>query len=504
MTGYGIGMFRGSGWGGQGGLQQRGRGGMRGRQMGGFGGDMMRPAVGIGGGDSYQSITGKPFPQQKNPPALGAIRPNRQTGIGMAPGTFQPQTGGGSPYEPGGEMPMEPGGSGFGRLNPGFGGGGDMAWAGGSRRFNERSGQYGGGGYGGGYGRSPSPYGSSRFAPGGQFGDFDMSSIFGGIGDPYSSDPYNYGAGPETDYAMPWETSGGGEEEGGGAGTGEVYHGTEQQQNGGPDGGQNGRDAWGGSGRGPEVGSFGDWAGRMGNMARDLWSGDYSRDSDYGSGNQSAPGAQDAAQAQAEATQGPDFQANGGVPRRRFEGGGGADGADVGDMRGQGRDQAADPSWNDFSGGWGKVIDMASVGPMRGFAEVTGIADKVRDGLGWGGIGGTDMGPSVAGGGGYGGAPQGPEMGAGMNARGGPIRRSMGGIGYAEGGDDRAVRGEGDGRSDEIPALLSNGEHVIPADVVAAMGRGSTDAGHKALNDLILKKRAQFRKTLGKLPPPKG
>lgn len=85
----------------------------------------------------------------------------------------------------------------------------------------------------------------------------------------------------------------------------------------------------------------------------------------------------------------------------------------------------------------------------------------------------------------------------GMFAKGGRLRRNMGGIGYAVGGD-------GDGRDDKIPALLSDGEHVIPADVVAAYGRGSSKAGHERLNEMILKKRKQFRATLGKLPPPKG
>lgn len=93
------------------------------------------------------------------------------------------------------------------------------------------------------------------------------------------------------------------------------------------------------------------------------------------------------------------------------------------------------------------------------------------------------------------------------NRRGGTIRRAMGGIGYASGGEEQsdfAVRGIGDGRDDKINALLSDGEHVIPADVVAAFGRGSSKAGHEKLNDMIVKKRAQFKKTLGKLPPPKG
>lgn len=444
MTGYGnYGMFRGSGWGGQGGLSRP-----RGRSFG------RRQPTGIGG------ETGP-----RNPPALGVVMPDRRTGIGMAPGTFQPQTGGGEPYEPNGSP---------------YGG---ISFTGGSRNFDERTGQY----RQPGYGRMPQrwgrqPWGRPSYGPGGQFGDFDMSSIFRGIGNPYGGADYGYGSGPETDFAMPWEQTG--PEPGNpGPGNGPADPGTYQQQNGGPDGNGD-RD----TGRGREVGSFGDWAGRMGEMGRDLWSGSYSRDSDYGPGPGTGPDP-NAPEPDPGAYSGGregDYARGGHV--RRFEGGGGADGADGADVRGSGRDQAVDPSWNDFSRDWGKVFDMATISPTRGLAEVTGLADKIRDGIGWGG--GSEAGPQIADAGGWSGGRDGAEMGASMNARGG-------GIGYA-------VGGEGDGRSDDIPALLSNGEHVIPADVVAAMGRGSTDAGHKALNDMILKKRAAFRKTLGKLPPPKG
>lgn len=46
------------------------------------------------------------------------------------------------------------------------------------------------------------------------------------------------------------------------------------------------------------------------------------------------------------------------------------------------------------------------------------------------------------------------------------------------------VKGPGDGTSDEIPAVLSDGEYVIPAHVVSALGNGSNDAGAKALDAL--------------------
>lgn len=47
--------------------------------------------------------------------------------------------------------------------------------------------------------------------------------------------------------------------------------------------------------------------------------------------------------------------------------------------------------------------------------------------------------------------------------------------------DGGSIRGAGDGQSDEIPALLSNNEHVIDAMTVAAAGRGDSEAGHRAI-----------------------
>jgi hypothetical protein len=55
----------------------------------------------------------------------------------------------------------------------------------------------------------------------------------------------------------------------------------------------------------------------------------------------------------------------------------------------------------------------------------------------------------------------------------------------AQGGAERAqgpVSGPGTGRSDEIPARLSDGEYVIDAETVALLGDGSSDAGAKALD----------------------
>jgi hypothetical protein len=57
-----------------------------------------------------------------------------------------------------------------------------------------------------------------------------------------------------------------------------------------------------------------------------------------------------------------------------------------------------------------------------------------------------------------------------------------------------AVGGPGDGQDDHIPALLSDGEFIIPADVVSALGSGSTDAGSDALYDMIHNIRRSYRK----------
>jgi hypothetical protein len=57
---------------------------------------------------------------------------------------------------------------------------------------------------------------------------------------------------------------------------------------------------------------------------------------------------------------------------------------------------------------------------------------------------------------------------------------------YSEGGLKHTyVIGDGDGTSDSIPAMLANGEFVIPADVVSGLGNGSNDAGAKVLDNFL-------------------
>lgn len=66
-----------------------------------------------------------------------------------------------------------------------------------------------------------------------------------------------------------------------------------------------------------------------------------------------------------------------------------------------------------------------------------------------------------------------------------PVKKAMGGY---------AVGGPGTGRSDEIPAMLSDGEYVMDAETVALLGDGSNKAGAKALD----KFRANIRKQKGR------
>lgn len=47
------------------------------------------------------------------------------------------------------------------------------------------------------------------------------------------------------------------------------------------------------------------------------------------------------------------------------------------------------------------------------------------------------------------------------------------------------VDGDGDGTSDSVPAMLADGEFVIPADVVSGLGNGSNKAGAKVLNQFL-------------------
>lgn len=73
---------------------------------------------------------------------------------------------------------------------------------------------------------------------------------------------------------------------------------------------------------------------------------------------------------------------------------------------------------------------------------------------------------------------------------------------------DGMIKGAGDGMADMVPAsmegdqdvLLSDGEFVVPADVVSGLGNGSSDAGANKLEDMM--DRVRELRTGGKTQPP--
>ena len=76
---------------------------------------------------------------------------------------------------------------------------------------------------------------------------------------------------------------------------------------------------------------------------------------------------------------------------------------------------------------------------------------------------------------------------------------------YSEGGlsaKHRYVKGPGDGTSDSVPAMLANGEFVIPADVVSSLGNGSNDSGAKILDEFLKTIRNHKHKSNAKKLPP--
>jgi hypothetical protein len=64
------------------------------------------------------------------------------------------------------------------------------------------------------------------------------------------------------------------------------------------------------------------------------------------------------------------------------------------------------------------------------------------------------------------------------------------------------VKGEGDGTSDSVAAMLANGEFVIPADVVSKLGNGSNDAGAGVLDEFLSTIREHAQKHDPKKLPP--
>jgi hypothetical protein len=145
-----------------------------------------------------------------------------------------------------------------------------------------------------------------------------------------------------------------------------------------------------------------------------------------------------------------------------------------------GLDKNPQQSFNDFA----ETSDLntgVTDQSFAGFAETSdlyGGSDTGGAGSDVGG-GGGDNGGGVDGGG-----PGG--SGTGGQARGGLIRR------YAEGG---YLPGDTGGMDDSVPAMidgmepaaLSDGEFVIPADVVAMLGDGNSGAGAKKIEQAISK-----------------
>jgi hypothetical protein len=67
-----------------------------------------------------------------------------------------------------------------------------------------------------------------------------------------------------------------------------------------------------------------------------------------------------------------------------------------------------------------------------------------------------------------------------------------------------AVGGPGTGQSDDIPTMLSDGEYVIDADTVAALGDGSSKAGAQALDKMRMAIRKHKRSAPADKIPPKA
>jgi hypothetical protein len=66
----------------------------------------------------------------------------------------------------------------------------------------------------------------------------------------------------------------------------------------------------------------------------------------------------------------------------------------------------------------------------------------------------------------------------------------------------RYVSGDGDGQADKIPAMLSDGEYVMDAESVSALGNGSSKAGAKRLDEFRMNLRKHKRSApVGKIPP---
>jgi len=73
-------------------------------------------------------------------------------------------------------------------------------------------------------------------------------------------------------------------------------------------------------------------------------------------------------------------------------------------------------------------------------------------------------------------------------------------FGYLNARTGGMIAGPGDGKSDDIPALLSNGEHVIDAATVSDLGNGDNNTGQKRLEQI----KHKIRRSAGRKNPRKA
>lgn len=125
---------------------------------------------------------------------------------------------------------------------------------------------------------------------------------------------------------------------------------------------------------------------------------------------------------------------------------------------------------------------------------------------------GTDMGFGGGGadfGGGYGsdmgGGDRGGDVGGGAWAKGGRVAANLL---LARGGMPQrgigAVSGPGGGTGDAIPAMLSDGEHIVDSSTVAALGDGSNAEGQRRMEMIKRRIRSHARSAPASQPAPKA
>lgn len=82
-----------------------------------------------------------------------------------------------------------------------------------------------------------------------------------------------------------------------------------------------------------------------------------------------------------------------------------------------------------------------------------------------------------------------------FNLPGGSAPAAIHGGGRADGGKVPAT-------GNNVPIMAAGGEFVVPPEVVARIGKGSTKRGHKILNDMVIHLRKKLIDKLKKLPGP--